>query len=111
MPANLLPAARDFLLMSGLGLLVAGLTAYFITWVLVAVHLRDNHPAERAHIGGFMFAPRSFGWYLWARYRALHDTSLNALAVLGSIGAWAILIGAIIAFASKLLGYSGVAGI
>ena len=99
------------MLMSGLGLLVAGLTAYLITWVLVAVHLRDNHPAERAHIGGFMFAPRSFGWYLWARYRALHDTSLNALAVLGSIGAWAILIGAIIAFASKLLGYSGVAGI
>ena len=79
--------------------------------MLVAVHLRDNHPAERVRIGGFMFAPRCFGWYLRARYRALHDTSLNALAVLGTIGAWAIVVGAIVAIASKLLGISGVAGI
>lgn len=111
MPTNLLPAMRDFLLISGLGLLVAGLTAYLMTWTLVAVHLRDNHPAERAHIGGFMFTPRAFGWYMRARYRALNDTTLNALGILGSIGAWAIVVGAIVAFASKVLGLSGVDGI
>ena len=40
-------AAREFLLIMGLGLIVAGLTAYVIVWMLVAVHLRDHHPDMR----------------------------------------------------------------
>ena len=111
MPTDLLPAMRDFTLISGLGMLVAGLTAYLMTWALVAVHLRDKHPAERARLGGFLFTPRAFGWYLRARYRALNDTTLNALAVLGTIGAWAIVVGAIVALFSQALGLSGVEGI
>ena len=99
-------ATREFLLICGLGLVVAGLTAYIITWMLVAVHLRDHHAGEHARLGGFLFAPRAFGWYLGARWRALHDRALSALAVLGSIGAWVILIGAIIAVGSKLLAFS-----
>ncbi|MFI4969131.1 MAG: hypothetical protein ACHP7D_02920 [Lysobacterales bacterium] len=98
-------ALRDFLLICGLGLVVAGLTAYVITWMLVAVHLRDHHAHEHARLGGFLFAPHAFGWYLGARWRALHDRGLSALAVLGSIGAWAIVVGAIVAIGSKLLAF------
>ncbi|MEO7064200.1 MAG: hypothetical protein ABI082_10580 [Dokdonella sp.] len=111
MNASLLPAMRDFTLICGLGLLVAGLTAYLMTWAIVAVHLRDKHPDERAHLGGFLFTPRAFGWYLRARYRALNDATLNTLGILGTIGAWAIVIGAIVALTSQVLGLSGVAGI
>lgn len=111
MNPSLLPAMRDFTLICGLGLLVAGLTAYVMTWAIVAVHLRDKHPAERARLGGFMFTPRAFGWYLRARYRALNDATLNTLGILGSIGAWALVIGAIVAFTSQMLGISGVEGI
>jgi hypothetical protein len=100
-------ATREFLLIMGLGMIVAGLTTYIITWMLVAVHLRDHHADEHARMSGFLFTPYAFGWYLRARYRALHDKSLNALAVLGSIGAWAIIIGALIAIISKLLAYTG----
>ncbi|MEP7043808.1 MAG: hypothetical protein ABI843_12145 [Dokdonella sp.] len=100
-------ATREFLLIMGLGLVVAGLTTYIITWMLVAVHLRDHHPGEHATISGFVFAPYALGWYLRARYRVLRDRDLNALAVLGSIGAWAIIVGALIAIASKLLAYVG----
>ena len=96
---------REFLLICGLGLLVAGLTTYVITWALVVVHLRDHHAAAYARISGFLFAPYAFGWYLGARYRALRDRDLNALAVLGSIGAWAILIGSSIAIFSKYMAY------
>ncbi|HEY0232765.1 MAG TPA: hypothetical protein VGC55_16070 [Dokdonella sp.] len=100
-------ATREFLLIMGLGLIVAGLTTYIITWMLVAVHLRDHHPAEHAAMSGFLFAPHAVGWYLVGRYRSLRDVSLNALAVLGSIGAWAIIAGAVIAITSKLLAYVG----
>lgn len=100
-------AVREFLLICGLGLLVAGLTTYIITWALVAVHLRDHHTETHARISGFLFAPYAFGWYLGARYRRLHDRDLNALGVLGSIGAWAILIGASVALLSKLLAWTG----
>ena len=100
-------ATREFLLIMGLGLIVAGLTTYIITWMLVAVHLRDHHPDEHAAMSGFLFAPHALGWYLGGRYRSLRDRSLNALAVLGSIGAWGIIAGALIAIASKLLAYAG----
>ena len=99
-------AWHQFIFIMGLGCVVAGLTTYIITWMLVAVHLRDHHAGEHARLGGFLFAPRAFGWYLGARWRALHDRALSALAVLGSIGAWVILIGAIIAVGSKLLAFS-----
>ncbi|MEZ5462375.1 hypothetical protein [Dokdonella sp.] len=99
--------AREFMLLLGLGFFVAGLTTYIMTWILVAVHLRDHHPAERARLGGFMFSPRAFGWYLARRYRALRDKSLTGLARLGAIGAWAIVLGALSAFAAKATGGFG----
>lgn len=111
MTTSLLPAMRDFTLICGLGMLVAGLTAYVMTWAIVAVHLRDKHPVERQRLGGFMFTPRAFGWYLRARYRALDDVTLNTLGILGTIGTWAIVIGVIVTLASNLIGLSGVAGI
>jgi hypothetical protein len=100
-------AVREFLLICGLGLVVAGLTTYVITWMLVVVHLRDHHVEEHERISGFLFAPYAFSWYLRRGYRALHDRSLNALARLGSIGAWAILVGAMVAVASKALSWFG----
>jgi hypothetical protein len=96
--------AREFMLLLGLGFLVAGLTTYVMTWILVVVHLRDYHPAERERLGGFMFSPHAFGWYLALRYRALNDKSLTGLARLGAIGAWSIVIGGVAAVASKALG-------
>jgi hypothetical protein len=99
-----MPLAREFMLLLGLGMFVAGLTTYLMTWVLVVVHLRDHHPAERERIGGFMFSPRAFGWFLARRYRAFRDSSLTGIARLGFIGAWAILLGGIAAFSSKALG-------
>ena len=100
-------AWHQFVFIMGLGLVVAGLTTYVITWMLVAVHLRDHHPEQRARLGGFLFAPHALGWYLLARYRALRDQGLNALAVLGSIGAWAIALGAVSAIVAKLLSLNG----
>lgn len=100
-------AVREFLLVCGLGMIVAGLTAYIMTWMLVAVHLRDHHPQERARLGGFLFSPHAFGWYLGARYRALGDAQLNAIGLLASIGAWTIVLGAAVGVVSKLLAYTG----
>lgn len=100
--------AREFILLFGLGAFVAGLTTYLMTWVLVTVHLRDHHPAERERIGGFMFTPRAFGWFLFRRYIPLKDSSLNGLARLGCIGAWAIVLGGLAATFSKSLGGIGV---
>ena len=96
--------AREFMLLLGLGFLVAGLTTYIMTWVLVSVHLRDHHPAQRERIRGFMFSPRALGWFLLCRYRAIGDKSLNGLARLGAIGAWAMVGGTFAAFLSKALG-------
>lgn len=101
-------AAREFMLLAGLGFVVAGLTTYLMTWILVVTHLRDHHPLERERIGGFMFTPRAFGWFLFRRYLALKDSSLNGLARLGFIGSWAIVLGGIAAAFSKSLGGIGV---
>jgi len=101
-------AWHQFIFTGGLGLAVAGLTTYIIMWMLVAVHLRDHHPSEHARLGGFLFAPRAFGWYLGAAWRRLNDRSLSALAVLGSIGAWCILIGAISAIVVKIVASQGI---
>ena len=97
-------AAREFMLLAGLGFFVAGLTTYLMTWILVVVHLRDHHPQERKRLGGFMFTPRAFGWFLMRRYAALGDRSLNGLARLGAIGAWSIVLGILAVIASKVLG-------
>jgi hypothetical protein len=96
--------AREFVLLMGLGFFVAGLTTYLMTWILVVVHLRDHHPAERERIGGFMFSPRAFGWFLARRYVAFKDKTLTGLARLGAIGAWSIVLGAIAAFAARFIG-------
>ncbi len=103
-----MPLVREFMLLFGLGTLVAGLTTYLMTWVLVSVHLRDHHAQERERLGGFMFTPRAFGWFLARRYRALKDRSLTGLARLGFVGAWAITLGGIAAIASTTLGGRGI---
>ncbi|HEY6941282.1 hypothetical protein [Dokdonella sp.] len=106
MPAS---AWHQFLFILGLGFVVAGLTTYVITWMLVAVHLRERHPAEHVRLGHFLFAPRAFGWYLAGRYRALRDRGLDALGTPGSIGAWAIVLGGAAAIIAKLLSLKGTA--
>lgn len=100
-------AWHQFLFTGGLGVAVAGLTTYVIAWMLVAVHLRDHHPDEHARLGGFLFAPRAFGWYLGGAWRKLHDRSLSALGLLGSIGAWGIALGTLCAIVVKLLASNG----
>jgi len=100
-------AWHQFFFIMGLGFAVAGLTTYVITWALVAVHLRDRHPAERARLGAVPFTPRAFAWYLAARYRSLADRSLVALGVPGSFGAWAIVVGSAAAIVAKLLSLQG----
>ena len=100
-------AWHQFIFIMGLGCVVAGLTTYIITWMLVAVHLRERHPAEHVRLGGFLFAPHAFGWYLAGRYRGLRDRGLNALGAPGRIGAWAIVLGTIAAIVAKLMSLNG----
>ncbi|ANB17627.1 hypothetical protein [Dokdonella koreensis] len=101
----LLGAARQFLLIMGLGLIVAGLTTYVIIGILSVVHVRDKHPALRARLGANIAAPRMIDWFLRARYRAAGDAGLNAIALPGSIGVWAILAGVACIIASTGMGY------
>ena len=100
-------AAREFLLIMGLGLIVAGLTAYVIVWMLVAVHLRDHHPAMRKAIGNVLVAPRALLWYLGAGWRAAKDASLSALAFPGTVGAWGIVGGLATCALSEVLAIIG----
>jgi hypothetical protein len=100
-------ATREFLLIMGLGLIVAGLTAYVIVWMLVAVHLRDHHPDERRRIGNVLVAPRALWWYLAARWRTARDASLNVLAFPGTVGVWGIVGGFACLAASELLAIVG----
>ena len=92
---------REFLLIMGLGTMVAGLTTYIIISILVTTHLRDQHPTERVRLGANLFSPRLFGWYLFRRYVRLGDRTLKALAAPGWIGTWAIVIGAVCIVISK----------
>jgi hypothetical protein len=100
-------AAREFLLLMGLGFIVAGLTTYVMTWILVVVHLRDKHPQERQRLGGFLFSPHAFTWFLARWYRKLGDRMLDGVARMGFIGAWGILFGIASCAASKVLGLLG----
>ncbi|MEO6076883.1 MAG: hypothetical protein ABIP56_08775 [Dokdonella sp.] len=96
-----MPFLREFLLIMGLGTVVAGLTTYIIISILVTTHLRDNHPIERERLGANIASPRLFGWYLFRRYVDLGDRTLKALAAPGWIGTWAIVVGAVCIFISK----------
>ncbi|HJT96818.1 MAG TPA: hypothetical protein VJ696_00745 [Rhodanobacteraceae bacterium] len=100
-------AAREFLLIMGLGLIVAGLTAYVIVWMLVAVHLRDHHPDMRKAIGNVLIAPRALLFYLCAGWRAARDANLNVLAFPGTFGVWCIVAGAASCAVSELLALIG----
>ena len=100
-------AAREFLLIMGLGLVVAGLTAYVIVWMLVAVHLRDHHPTLRKTVGDVLVAPRALIWYLAARWRTARDSSLNVLAFPGTFGVWCIVAGLSSCAISELLAIIG----
>jgi hypothetical protein len=100
-------AAREFLLIMGLGLVVAGLTAYVIVWMLVAVHLRDHHPDMRRAIGDVLVAPRALLWYLGAGWRAAGDASLNVLAFPGTVGVWGIVGGIACCGVSEILAIAG----
>lgn len=101
-------ATREFLLIMGLGFIVAGLTTYVMTWVLVSTHLRDHHAAERKRLGAFLFTPRAFGWYLGGGYRRFGDPNLTGIARLGFVGAWGIVTGLLATFVSYAMGYFGV---
>jgi hypothetical protein len=100
-------AAREFLLIMGMGLVVAGLTAYVIVWMLVAVHLRDHHPDMRKAIGNVLVAPRALAFYLGAGWRAAHDSSLNVLAFPGTFGVWCIVAGIASCLISEILAIVG----
>ena len=100
-------ATREFLLIMGLGLIVAGLTAYVIVWMLVATHLRDHHPALRSTIGNVLVAPRALFWYLRAGWRSARDKSLNVLAFPGSVGVWGIVAGIACCAISQVLATIG----
>ena len=100
-------AIREFLLVMGLGLIVAGLTAYVIVWMLVAVHLRDHHPAIRQKIGNVLVAPRALVWYLGAGWREARDSNLNVLAFPGTFGAWCIVAGIASCAISEMLAIVG----
>jgi hypothetical protein len=100
-------ATREFLLIMGLGLVVAGLTAYVIIWMLVAVHLREHHPEMRNAIGNVLIAPRALLLYLVAGWRAAKDSSLNALAFPGTFGVWCIVGGFALVGVSELLSLVG----
>ncbi|MBX3689065.1 hypothetical protein [Dokdonella sp.] len=100
-------AWHQFIFIGGLGLLVSGLTTYFMVCALVGVTLRDRHPGERARLGGFPLTPRQLLWFLAARWRALRDPAVSGLAVLGTLGTWAMVVGAIAASIAKWLSLAG----
>ncbi|MEO8459685.1 MAG: hypothetical protein ABI451_04075 [Dokdonella sp.] len=98
-------ASREFLLISGLGMIVAGLTAYIITAILTVVHLRDKHPTVHQRLGGNIIAPRMLQWFIARRFRAIGDSGLSAIALPGSIGVWTIVAGSLAVILSKLIEY------
>ncbi|MFZ2237008.1 MAG: hypothetical protein WBP11_09820 [Dokdonella sp.] len=100
-----MPFLREFMLIMGLGTIVAGLTTYIIISILVTTHLRDQHPIERVRLGANILSPRLFGWYLFRRYVRIGDRTLKALAAPGWIGTWAIVIGAVCVVISKATQY------
>lgn len=102
-------ALREFLLIAGLGSIVAGLTAYVITWIVTYVHIRDKHPPLRDRLGANLLAPRTLWWYLASGYRALaSDRALFLLAFPGTLGIWTMLAGFASVAVSALMGQAGI---
>jgi hypothetical protein len=97
-----------FLLLLALGLAIFGLTAYVMSWPLVATQLRDRHPQDRPLLGATPFSPRAFGWFLRFAWQASADQNLRFLALPGSVAAWAIAIGGVCAAVLLLLRMTGV---
>lgn len=97
--------AREFLLIMGLGVIVAGMTTYVIISILVTTHLRDHHPGERARLGANIASPAMFGWYLRRSYRRLGDRTLDALGAPGWLGAWTMVLGVLCIAVSTGMGH------
>lgn len=97
-----------FLLLLALGLAIFGLTAYVMSWPLVATQLRDRHPQDRPLLGATPFSPRAFDWFLRAAWRRSGDQHLRFLALPGSVAAWAIAVGGLCATVLLLLRMTGV---
>ena len=97
-----------FLLLSALGMAIAGLTAYLMSWPLVATQLRDRHAELRGALGDSPFSPSGFAWLLRRGYAGAKDSSLNFLGLPATVGAWGILIGS---FAAITLFFARVAGV
>ncbi|WP_257386120.1 hypothetical protein [Tahibacter caeni] len=97
-----------FLLLLALGVAIFGLTAYVMSWPLVATQLRDRHPQDRPLLGATPFSPRGFGWFLRWTWRRSPDQALRFLAMPGSVAAWSIAVGGSCAIVLLLLRISGV---
>jgi hypothetical protein len=98
-----------FLLLVALGVAIAGLTAYVMTWPLVSAQLRDRHRERRPEIGPHLFAPQGFAWFLRARWRGFGDADLNFLSFPGTVAAWAITLGSAATAVLFVLRVTGVA--
>lgn len=97
-----------FLLLLALGLAIFGLTAYVMSWPLVATQLRDHHAAQRGLLGATPFSPGGFGWFLRCAWRGSPDQALRFLALPGSVAAWSIAIGGAAAALLLLLRITGI---
>lgn len=97
-----------FLLLLALGIAIFGLTAYVMSWPLVATQLRDRHPQERPRMGATPFSPSAFAWFLRWTWRSSPDRDLRFLAMPGSVAAWSIALGGAVAAALFVLRASGV---
>ncbi|TDR43237.1 hypothetical protein DFR29_107250 [Tahibacter aquaticus] len=97
-----------FLILLALGLAIFGLTAYVMSWPLVATQLRDRHPQDRPLMGATPFSPMAFGWFLRCAWRVSPDQNLRFLALPGSVAAWSIALGGSAAALLLLLRVSGV---
>lgn len=97
-----------FLLLLALGIAIFGLTAYVMSWPLVATQMRDHHPQDRSVLGATPFSPSAFGWFLRWTWRRSPDQNLRFLAMPGSVAAWSIALGGAAAAVLLLLRMSGV---
>lgn len=81
----------DLVLMTGLGILTAGVTGYLIFGPLSYRHLMDRE--AESGLGGTSFAPAFWVFLLSGRYRALNDRALDPLATPARIMLWVMAIG------------------
>lgn len=86
-----------FCFLLSLGTMIAGLTAYVMSWPLVTAQLRDRQPQLLPAVNGGPFAPASFAWLLRGGFRAAKDRNLDFLALPARLGAFAISLGGLAA--------------